>query len=257
MLFVVILSIFGGDFGVSWRGLWLWGAVMVLVFLGMNGVYIRNYRLVTLLEREDWPALALYLEDRVIKQGRYASLLVGLLANTYLVLSDYHAVMQLERKTAGVKPRLVDAYALIFGTARILEKEYEEAAYFFEGKIGKAKPGTADWLRWYSGFAQLLNGRGNPAADRFIIIAQEGGNPVLAGLSAYFLAEILPGIVPARSAEFTAAAMAGRKRVCAALPVQDVWNKKVDKIRCEVYAAVLSHYLDETSKWLYTKENLP
>jgi hypothetical protein len=263
LLFVFILPVFflGSDFvRVFWRGAWplaLPLAIMlVLILLGMDGFYIRNRRLFYLLGREDWPALVLYLEDRIIKRGHYSSLLVRLLANTYLVLSDYRAVRNLENRTAFAKPGLVDACALIFGTARILGKDYEGAACFFEEKAGKAKRGTAAWVRWYAGFALFLDRRFPQAADRFAAIAREEEDAVLTGLSSYFLAVSLTRTLPGRSLELMAAAMDGRKRVHAALPVQDAWNKETDKIRSEVYVTVLSKYLDETSEWLYIKENL-
>jgi hypothetical protein len=230
--------------------------MLVLILLGMDLFYLYNHRLFYLLEREDWPALVLYLEDRIIKKGRYSSLLVRLLANTYLVLSDYRAVMSLEIKTAIAKPDLVDANALIFGTARILGKDYGEAVRFFEGKAGNGKRGTAAWVRWYSGFSQLLKGGGDKAADWFTGIAKEEDNVVLVGLSSYFLAAILTRMLPVRGIELMAAATDGRKRVRAALPAQSSWNKEVDKIRSEVHVAVLAKYLEEASEWLYTKENI-
>lgn len=259
LLFILIvpnLLLETGAAGAFWRSAWPLAALLGLILLGMNGFYFFNHRLFYLLEREDWPALALYLEDRIIKRGRYSSLGVRLLANTYMVLSDYQGVMGLENKTAIAKPGLVEANALIFGTARILGKDYEEAARFFEGKTGKAKHKTAAWIRWYAGFSHLLNRREEPAADRFAGIAREEDDPVLAGLASYFLAVNLARVLPARSQELQAAAMDGRKRVRAALPDQDAWNKEVDKIRSEVYAAILSKYLGETSEWLYLKENL-
>jgi hypothetical protein len=259
LLFVFILPIFflGSDFvHVFWRSVWPLAVMLVLILLGMDVFYLRNRRLFYLLGREDWPALVLYLEDRVIKQGRYSSLPVRLLANTYLVLSDYRAVMNLENRVAIAKPGLVDAGALIFGTARILGKDYEGAVRFFAEKAGKAKRGTAAWVRWYAGFAQFLDRRFSQAADRFAAISREEEDVVPIGLSSYFLAISLTRALPNRSLELTAAALDGRKRVRAALPVQGAWNKEIGKIRSEVYVAVLSKYLDETSEWLYIKENL-
>jgi hypothetical protein len=259
LFFVFILPNFflGLDFtGVFWRGAWPLAVAFVLVLLVMDAFYLRNRRLFYLLEREDWPALVQYLEDRVIKRGHYFSPMVRFLANAYLVLADYRAVTSLENKTAMVKPRLVDANALIFGTARILGKDYEGAVRFFEEKAGKVKRKTAAWVRWYVGFARLLNRQFSPAADVFALIAREEEDAALAGLSSYFLAASLTRLLPGRAFELMAAAMDGRKRVRAALPVQDAWNKEIDKMRNETHVVVLSKYLDETSEWLYIKEDL-
>jgi hypothetical protein len=254
LFFVFILPGFfpETDFaGVFWRGARPLAVILVLVLLGMDVFYFYNRRLFYLLEREDWPNLVQYLEDRVVKRGRYSSLAVGFLANAYMVLSDYRAVRDLEEKTAAVKPRLADANALVFGVARILEKDYEGAFRFFEEKAGKVKPGIAAWVRWYAGFARFLNKGFSQAADRFAGIAGKEGDAALAGLSSYFLAASLSEVLPDRGPELMAAAMDGRKRVRAALPGRDAWNKEIDKIRGEVYVAVLSEYLDKTAEWLY------
>jgi hypothetical protein len=263
LLFVFVLPVFflESDFVcVFGRSMWPLAVplagMLALALLGMDVFYLRNRRLFYLLGREDWPALVLYLEDRIIKRGHYASLTVRLLANTYLVLSDYRAVMNLENRTAIAKPGLVNDGSLIFGTARILGKDYAGAARFFEEKAGKAKKGTVAWARWYAGFALFLDRQFPQAADRFAAIAREEKDAVLTGLSSCFLAQSLTRMLPGRALELTAAALDGRNRVRAALPVQEAWNKATGKMRSEVYVAVLSKYLDETSEWLYIKEAL-
>jgi hypothetical protein len=256
-VFVLPALALGADFaGFFWRSAWPLAAILFLILLGTDFFYVRNYRLFYLLEREDWPALVQYLEDRVLKRGHYSSPLVRLLANTYLVLSDYRAVLSLENKMAIAEPGLVTDNALIFGTARILGKDYEGAARFFEEKAGKVKPKIAVWVRWYFGFAQLLNRWFSQAADRFADTVKESDDAVLTGISAYFLATTLTKTLPDRGLELMAAAMDGRQRVRNTLPTQAAWNKETARIRREVYAAVLSKYLDETSQWLYIKENL-
>jgi hypothetical protein len=259
LFFVFILPVLFlglGFAGVFWRSVWPLSAVLVLILLGADGLYLYNRRLFYLLEREDWPALAQYLENRIITRGRYSPLPVRLLAHTYMILPDYRGLRELESKTAAAKPGLADANALVFGAARILEKDYEGASRFFEEKAGKMKPGAAAWARWYAGFALLLDKRFSQAADRFAGIAREGRDAALTGLSSYFLAASLTRALPDRAAELTAAAAEGGNRARTALPVRDAWNREIDKIRSEVYAAVLSKYFDETAEWLYTKENL-
>jgi hypothetical protein len=230
--------------------------MLVLILLGMDGIYLYNRRLFCLLKRADWPALVQYLEDRVVKRGSYSSWAVRLLANTYMVISDCQGALILESRLAAVKPGLVDANALVFGIARILAKDYEGAFRFFEEKAGRVKGGAAAWVRWYAGFALLLNKQFSRAADRFAGMTGERGDAALTGLSSYFLAASLTGVLPDRGMELMAAAMEGRRRVRAALPRRNDWNKEIDKIRGELYAAVLSKYLDETAEWLYIKENL-
>jgi hypothetical protein len=239
-----------------WRGAWPIALILGLLLLALDGFFFINHRLFYLLEREDWPALTQYLEDRIFRGGHYSSRLVPLLANTYLVLSDSPAVISLENKVGIAKPALVDDHALIFGVARILMRDYAGAAGFFAEHEGKVKGRSRDWLRWYYGFALLLDKRFSPAADRMAELAQTSAEGLLAGLSAFFLADILRAALPSRSLELMAAALDGRKRVREGLPNPAAWNREAEKQQNEIHVAILSRYIKEAGDWLYLKEQL-
>jgi hypothetical protein len=168
-----------------------------------------------------------------------------------VVLSDSAGVLSLENTPAIAKPAQVDANALIFGAARILGKDIPGAVRFFEERRSSARGESAEWLRWYYGFALLLDRQFSPAADQFLVLANESPDAVLTGLSAFFLEDMLAKCLPGRSAECTTAAEAGKKRVKKTFPGINGWNREVSKIRTEVYAAILSKYLNEASAWLY------
>jgi hypothetical protein len=55
----------------------------VLVLLAMNLLYAANAGFVRLWEKEDWPALARYLEKQAIERGRYRPFDVQFLVNTW------------------------------------------------------------------------------------------------------------------------------------------------------------------------------
>jgi hypothetical protein len=251
-VFILSFFILGTEFAFTFfRTGWPLALVLVLVLAGLDIFYFINRRLFFLLEREDWPALAQYLEGRIIRKGRYSARLVRLLANTYLVLSDSAGVISLENKLAIAKPALVDANALIFGTARILDKDIAGAVRFFEARRSSAKGESAEWLSWYYGFALLLDRQFSPAADQFLVLANESPDAVLTGLSAFFLEDKLARCLPGRSAECVTAAAAGKNRVKKVFPRISGWDREVLKIKTEVYAAILSKYLHEASAWLY------
>jgi hypothetical protein len=234
---------------------WPLALVLVVFLTGLEFFYFSNYRLFSLLEREDWPALAQYLEGRVIRKGRYSPHLVRLLANTYLVLSDSASVMSLENKTALAKPALVESNALVFGAARILGKDIAGAVNFFSVRLN-AKPGKlrreqAQWLRWYYGFALLLDRRFASAADQFMPLAEEADDALVAGLSAFFLNDTLKRVLPERSLELKAAALDGQERVKRSLRTREDWNKEAAKIETEVHAAILYKNLGDAARWIY------
>ena len=238
-----------------WRTNWPLLLVWVFLFIGMNAFYFTNRRLFTLLEKEDWPALVRYLEDKVIQRGRYSPRLVRLLANSYLVLSDSAGVMSLENKTAMVKPGLVDANALVFGTARILGKDISGAVHFFENRKDTAKPAVREWMRWYHGFALLLDRQYERAGDEFSLLARVSGDGVITALSSYFLSESLALVLPEKFSEFREISSTGKKRVLDALPRQKNWQREVSSLSTEIHAAALLKYMGETGKWLYEERS--
>ncbi|MDR1374492.1 MAG: hypothetical protein LBJ24_05935 [Treponema sp.] len=254
LAFFVPFFVFGTGFAlIFWRSSWPLGAVLVLLFLGINGYYFANRRLFLLLEREDWPALVQYLEGRVFQDRRYSPNLVRLLANTYLVLSDSGAVMSLERKMAVAKPALVNANALLFGVARILCKDNAGAVRFFSQRLDSAKTESAEWVRWYYGFSLLLNRQFSTAGEQFSLLVHDSRDAVITGISAYFLANTLPE----QGAGYRSAADNGGARVRKVLPSRGAWQKETEKLQTEVYAVVLLKYIGETADWLYQGQGAP
>ena len=252
ILVVIPLIVLGPSFSESfWRINWPLVAVLVILFAAFNVFYFTNRRLFLLLEKEDWPALVRYLEDRVIQKGRYSSRLVRLLANSYLVLSDSAGVMSLENKVAIAKPSLVDANVLVFGTARILGKDISGAIRFFETRKEKVKPGLKEWLYWYHGFALLLNRQYEEAGEEFSSLARLSRDGVITGLSSYFLSETLTQVLSEKEAEYREIAAGGRERVLKVLPALKNWNREISRLSSEIHGAALSKYMEETGRWLY------
>lgn len=233
------------------RGVWPLILVFFLILAAFDVFYFLNRQLYFLLEREDWPALALYLEDRVVKQGHFSPHLVRILADTYLALADSAAVISLENKAAIARPALVEENALVFGTARILAGDVEGAVRFFEARRDRAKKGLAQWVRWYYGFALLLDRQYSPAADEFAALTVRSGSAVIAGLSAFFLSAPLSRNLPERGPELRKAAEEGRDRVLKFLPRIGDWKKETEKSRAEIHAAVLGKYIDDTGRYIY------
>jgi len=242
----------GSAFSVSfWRVNWPQILILLVLFIAFNTFYFINRTLFLLLEKEDWPALVRYLEDRVIQKGRYSSRLVRLLANSYLVLSDSAAVMSLENKVALARPAVLEANVLVFGAARILGKDISGAIRFFEARKDTVKPKFKEWVHWYYGFALLLDRRFEAAGTEFCILARLSKDGVIAALSSYFLSEVIAKSLAEKEAEYRETASLGKGRVLAAFPLQKNWNKEIFRRSSEIHAAALSKYMEETGKWLY------
>lgn len=250
------LLITGAEFAVNFRYITL----PLLLFTGvllicMTIFFLFNYRLLSLLEREDWPALAYYLEQKVFVKNRYTNRYIRLLASSYLVMTDYQSVLKLESKAMLARPSVVNKNVLIFGAARVLSGVHKEAAAFFKSYMGngnaaRAIHGERQWIHWYYGFSQLLSGSFSIVEPEFKSLAISSNNALIAGLSAYFLYETLAkySIYPEECRNI---AENGRKRIKKALPTEVSWIKEADKSGTDMHIAIVRKYIEEAGKWIY------
>jgi len=227
---------------------------MVLLLSGMGIFFFFNYRLLSLLEREDWPALAYYLEQKIYTKGKYSSRYVRLLASSYLVITDYQSVIKLEGKTLLARPASVINNFLVFGSARVLSGDHAEAAAFFKMLLtkskGKLKPKEEQWARWYYGFSLLLKGVFKEAEPEFASLAASSSDALVTGLSSYFLNTSI-----AKNSDDKAACLAssekGKERVIQALKDVKGWKKEVAKNGSDIHIAIIRKYVEETGQWIF------
>ena len=241
-------SVFSGDFRFI--------TMPLLIFLGLFLVCIcvffcLNYRLLSLLEREDWPALAYYLEHKIYVKGRFYNRYIRILTSSYFVISDYQSVLKLESKVQLAKPSLISGNVLIFGTARIFSGKYAESAAFFKMQFDKCKPKDKQWVRWFYGFSQLLAGNFNMAESEFASLAVSSSDALITGLSAYFLCSSLEkkSLNPDKCLHTSDN---GRNRVIKSLKTSDGWMKETQKMGTDIHIAIIKKYLDEAGRWLFS-----
>jgi hypothetical protein len=228
-------------------------ALLIVVLVSLNIFYLVNRKLFFLLEREDWPALVYYLEKQVIQKSNYNPRLVTLLANTYLVLSDAVSVTALEKKLTAAKPALLESNGLTFGVARILNKDYSGAAQFFQKRIKDNKnKSSSEWIRWYYGFSELLAENYVPATNEFLLLVKEFRDPLVIGLSAYFLDSTLAKALPKRKDELKQCAEDGKRRVKNYFPTQTAWKKDAAKMQTEIFTTVIIKYINNAESWIYS-----
>ena len=227
--------------------------LMSLLLVGVSIFFFLNYRLLSLLEREDWPALAYYLEQKIYVKKQYNHRYVRLLASSYLVISDFQSVLKLESKALLAKPSAVEKNILLFGSARILSGNHADAVTFFKSYAGKINGKDKQWVRWFHGFSHLLGGSFNQAEPEFSSLAVSSDDALITGLSAYFLHSSL---VKNSAAPDTCmqAAKTGKDRVLEAIKNAEHWKKETQKMGTEIHVAIIKKYIDEAGKWIFNSE---
>jgi len=227
---------------------------MAVLLICMSIFFFINYRLFSLLEREDWPALAYYLEQKIYVKGRYSDRYVRLLASSYLVISDFSAVLKLENKILTAKPSLISKNVLIFGAARVLNGNHHEAVLFFKNYLEKCGQNDKQWMQWFYGFSQLLNGNFRQAEPEFSSLAVTSDSILITGLSAYFLRNTIEKH-SSDSKKCSEMAENGRERVRNSLNSHENWQREKEKLRAEIHIAIISKYINEAGKWIFDKDS--
>jgi hypothetical protein len=226
---------------------------MALLLIFMSVFFLLNYRLFTLLEREDWPALSYYLEQKIYVKGRYDSRKVRLLASSYMVVSDYASVLKLENKARAAKPSVIRKNVLIFGAARTLSGNHKDAAVFFKTYLDEGKSPDKPWIRWYYGFSLLLCGDFNLAEPEFMSFAVSSNDALITGLSAYLLSTSLAKHSQ-KPYECLEVVENGRNRVKNAVKNLKKWKNEADRIGNEIHITIIRRYIDDAGNWVFTKE---
>jgi tetratricopeptide (TPR) repeat protein len=228
--------------------IWPLGLVLIALPVAIDVYFLSYRRLFALLEREDWPALADYLEKKICQEGRYSSRYVQFFVQSCLAMGNFNRVVEFSQKVLAVKPALVEANALIFGAAHILGGNAVSSAKFYRERLEKA--GSAgektEWISWYYGFSLATIGETEQAGSVFGILAASARGIPVAGLSAFFLSEKLK-IDP----QLNTNADDGRDRVRKALKSINGWNRKTAKLKTKVHGAIIKTYLDEAGLWLF------
>jgi hypothetical protein len=221
--------------------------VCVIIFL------LLNYRLFSLLEREDWPALSYYLENKIYTKGKYSARNVRFLAISYLVILDYASVFKLENKAIHAKPYVIEKNILIFGAVRILNGSLKEAVDFFRVHLKKGKKNERPWIRMFYGFSLLLCGAFNRAEHEFSYVAISSKNMLICGLSVYFLgASILN--YSQKPDECKLIVENGRNRIIRKYKSVRGWEKEAEKVEEDIYAVIIKKYINEAGKWFFPPE---
>lgn len=268
-IFIMPLFIMGAEYaGLFWAGNWVIGCVFVLVLAALNSFFIANWRLFSLLEREDWPGLIARLEELVFAKGRVRAQYLRLLANAYLVSSGIDGMGRLEAEVRARKPALLRKLAVLFGVPHLLRNDPADCEAYFSEWRGKAGIEAPDWIAWDWGFTLLINKKAEEARAEFAALAARSKDPIVACLSAYLADEATPtstsaeapadAAVPATTTSSAAGPGPAAKSPTGSAKARLLkrfsrasWAREVSRAKSEVQPVILSKLIDDATAWLF------
>lgn len=246
LIFLMPALVLGWEYTtVFWRSNWPVGAVFLVVLAGLNAYFVYNWRVFTLLEREEWQALIDYLEKWTFERKRLSRQRARILINAYVVTGQIERIKRLEQFLREEKPREVARLAMELGIPYLLSQDPEAMlAYFGEAKEleGLSQP---QWVHWAYAFALLNAGRFDEAKAELLAVLEESRDPLLRLLSAHMLEPF--GAQDERAAE---TAREAREELHARY-TRDKIDKELERQRHHLQVLFLSSRIEEARDWVF------
>ncbi len=243
-LFIALMPLFvlGGDYTrIFWEENWFLALIFILFISVLDGYFLMNWRMFSLLEREDWPGLTAYLEKEIYEKKKITSRNIRMMVNTSLTISNLDKIKRLENEVSDKKPLILAKHGILLGIPYLLEQNLEEGKLFFTNCINGASDKDKPWLQWCYAFL-LLSGRENDEAVPYLAdLSKTGKDPVLKLLSIYLLST---------SSQDTDEL---KKEFLEEYPDRDKLEKIITRSKGNnIVVLLLSSILDDSRNWLYT-----
>jgi hypothetical protein len=254
LIFLMPMFVLGWEYAQSfWSSNWPFGGAFVVVLLGLNGYFIYNWRVFSLLEREDWTELQQLLEGEVFERKQFGRQRVKILINTYVLNNAIQNIRQLEAFLRTARPNLVPRFSLELGIPYLLSQD-QAAMERYYGEL-KDAPRCSEpvWVRWNYAFALLLPGEEgidqakiSQAQGVLRAILAESKDPLQKVLSAYLL--------KSQSADDSAlsAEIEQERNKIARSVTPEGFDRYVEKRRENIQVLMLSRLIEDTKEWLYS-----
>jgi hypothetical protein len=230
-----------------WKKNWYFSLIFIAILGIVNAVFFTNWKTLSFLEKEDWPALSRYLEKDVFERNRIRRRSVQLLADSLVLLGDFKTMRRLQDTLAEKKPTLLDTLAERFAAGLLLSADYP-AMYTFASGYRDAH--NRDWMRFFAAFARHMDKKYGESADGMLSLCDTARDPLITALAGYFTQGLLSHLVPERSVELNKAGESAKARVIASY-TREKWNRLVSEEKAEIHVVVLSKIVDELDRWLF------
>ncbi len=246
MIFLMPLFLLGQEyFSMFWSRNWIIAVVFVLTLAALNTYFFMNWGLFKHLEKEDWPRLVSFLEDRILTRGQTRKMYIRMLLNAYLITSNTEGIRALEEYLKKKRPALIDAFSVQFGIPYLLMKDPAVSEGRFKEMLGTERISDRGWIRWNRAFSLIQLGRRDEARAELSGVLDTEREPVLRMLSLYLL-----DACAGQDAETAKRVEERRVSLRSAVKDSDM-DKRIEKAAENVQVVILSKIVQDARSWLY------
>jgi len=224
-----------------------WGALLVfiLILLVFNTYFLKNFRLFSLLEAENWIELIKYLENKIYVKNKIKKNNIKMLLNAYLLTSNPEATLKLEKHLEQKKKSLVEFFSIQFGIPYLLNNKPDESEKFFGRLLASSATSNPNWIRWNYGLSLIQQNQLEVGQEQFMKLLEEDKDLILYLLTLYILKSFVPS-----NPDLKDKIEAGIHKITGKYNVY-TWQKLVETQKSNVQVLVLSRIIDQATSWLF------
>ena len=239
--------------GSFFKNYWIFVIFFMVFFIGMNIFFVRNWKLITALESEDWPALSLYLETEIFEKHHLTSKKVRLLCEISILLGNFEILKRLERLLEERKPQYLQAFASRFAAAKLLSGDYQELTEFMT-RIVIQPHEASPLIPFYDAFSAQMLKHYREAAEKFSRMLETEKEPLVRLLGVYFMACGLYHYIDVSKDEVDTQ-IEEEKRKLKKRSLQH-WKKHAQKEKQNIHVLVLTKAIDDALVWLFKEDEI-
>lgn len=232
-----------------WYSNWFFGPLFLIMLLVVDTIFFKNQKLIEAIETEDWTALAMYLEDKILDKKEFKFKNVSLLADSLLLLGDFSSMTKLELTLKNNKIEYLNKLAPKFAAAKMLSENYTDLAEFSSRFHSQE---NAEWMLFYHALGLHMTKDLYKSAEAFKNLKDKAENYLVKVLSAYFLLSILKNYSKMTDAEI----LETKQAVIALIEkhyTPQTWKKYTESQKQELHVMVLKKLISDSSAWLWNK----
>ena len=262
---VVLLTIFftvlsfsfftaGTEFiGSFFKNYWIFILFFTFLFIGMNIFFISNWKLITTLESDDWPALSLYLETEIFEKHHITAKKARLLCEISILLGDFEILKRLERVLEEHKPEYIRTFASRFAAAKLLSNDYQGLAEFMARTVVQPHE-TSPWIPFYDAFSAQMLRCYREAAEKFSRMLETEQDPLVRLLGVYFMDYGLYHYLGIDKDDADKRIEAEKRKL--KKHSLQYWKKYVQKEKQNIHVLVLTKAIDDALTWLFKEDDI-
>jgi hypothetical protein len=246
-IFLMPLPVLGWEYALSfWGQNWAIAVIFVAILGALDTYFVVNWRLFSLLEREDWPGLRARLEDELARKGPLGYQKTKILLNACLIGQAPGRISEIRELYVAQKVKSLPKLALTLGLPLVLEGKSDAIEGFFGPLVGNRKTGAdGPWIGWSVAFGRMLAQKPDAARPLLEAGVADHRQPLLQLLSLYLL-DNLRKTDPAVATKVDA----GRAELARRLTPKE-WGAHIDAQKERVVLVLfMEKLIGEARQWL-------